>query len=161
MASPYKILCIVLAAAFLAACANDGQGIRKQDVGMIGGAVGGAIAGNAIGGRDPTARVLGIIAGGVIGGAVGGYLGSLWDNYDRQQAGAALENNPDQQSSSWVNPNNNAQGQFTPTRTFSQNNLPCRDFTTSITVDGRPETGRGTACRQPDGTWSINSSTQQ
>ena len=159
MLSYSKTICVALLCAALASCAEGGNGggIRKQDVGMIGGAVGGAIAGNAIGGRDPTARVLGIIAGGVIGGAIGGYLGSLWDNYDRQQASAALENTPDQQSSTWRNPNTNSQSQFTPTRTYQDGNTPCREFTTNIMIDGRPETGRGTACRQPDGTWVVDS----
>jgi len=155
MFSSSKIVCVILFCAALASCAQDGQGIRKQDVGMVGGAVGGAIAGNAIGGRNPTARVLGIIAGGIIGGAVGGYLGSLWDNYDRQQAQNALENTPDGRSTTWNNPNTNSQSQFTPTRTFNDNNTPCRDFTTNIMIDGRPETGTGTACRQPDGSWRV------
>jgi surface antigen len=30
----------------------------------------------------------------------------------------------------------------------------CRSFTHTIYVDGRPETARGTACRNPDGTWT-------
>jgi surface antigen len=30
----------------------------------------------------------------------------------------------------------------------------CRSFTHTIYLDGRPETVRSTACRNPDGTWS-------
>jgi surface antigen len=29
----------------------------------------------------------------------------------------------------------------------------CRDFEQTVVVDGQDETVRGTACREPDGTW--------
>jgi len=156
MVSSHKLFCALFLAVFLAACVHDDGSVNRRDVGMIAGAAGGAVAGNAIGGDNQTARVLGIITGALVGGAVGGYLGSRWDNYDRMQAALAMDVNPDQQAAIWRNPNNNAQSQFTPTRTFYQNNnTPCRDFTTTVTIDGRQETGRGTACRQPDGSWRI------
>ena len=150
-----RILLLAFALNMLAACADDGT-IRKRDVGMVGGAVGGAIAGNAIGGSDPTARVLGIVAGGLVGAAVGGYLGSLWDDYDRKQASACLESTPDNKPATWKNPNTNSESTVTPVNTYYQaDNTPCREFTQTITIDGKPETGRGTACRQPDGTWRM------
>jgi len=31
----------------------------------------------------------------------------------------------------------------------------CREFQTTIVVDGRPEQAHGTACMQPDGTWQV------
>jgi surface antigen len=31
--------------------------------------------------------------------------------------------------------------------------MNCRQFTHTIYIDGRPQTARGTACRNPDGTW--------
>jgi len=31
----------------------------------------------------------------------------------------------------------------------------CREFQTTIVVDGRPEKAHGTACLQPDGTWQV------
>ena len=30
----------------------------------------------------------------------------------------------------------------------------CREFTHTVYIDGRPQAMRGTACRNPDGTWS-------
>jgi len=140
---------------FLAACADDGT-IRKRDVGMVVGGAGGAVAGQAIGGSDPTARVLGTLLGVVVGAAVGGYLGSLWDDYDRKQAAYALENTRDNRPVAWRNPNTNSENTFTPTRTYESGNTPCREFTSTIYIDGKKEVGKGTACRQPDGTWRIN-----
>jgi hypothetical protein len=31
----------------------------------------------------------------------------------------------------------------------------CRDYTTTETIDGRPQTVTGSACQQPDGSWRI------
>ena len=31
----------------------------------------------------------------------------------------------------------------------------CREFQTTITIDGREQPGYGTACRQSDGSWKI------
>ena len=30
----------------------------------------------------------------------------------------------------------------------------CRPFTHTVYIDGRPQAMRGTACRNPDGTWT-------
>jgi surface antigen len=141
--------------AFLSACADDGT-IRKRDVGMVAGGAGGAIAGQAIGGNDPTARTLGTIAGVIVGAAVGGYLGSVWDDYDRKKAAQALETGRDRQPVAWRNPNTSAETTVTPVKTYYEpGGTPCREFTQTIYIDGKKEVGRGTACRQPDGTWRI------
>jgi len=151
----YRSIATVLLVALVAwSCADDGQ-IRKRDVGMIAGAAGGAIAGGAIGGNDPAGRVMGTLAGAIIGGAVGGYLGSVWDDYDRRQAAGVLENNRDYRATTWRNPNTNQESSMQPVRTYTDGNQPCREFTQTIYIDGKKETGRGTACRQADGTWRI------
>ena len=31
----------------------------------------------------------------------------------------------------------------------------CANYTQQIFINGRPEAGRGRACQQPDGTWTI------
>jgi hypothetical protein len=31
----------------------------------------------------------------------------------------------------------------------------CREFQTTIVIDGRPERAFGTACMQPDGSWAV------
>lgn len=68
----------------------------------------------------------------------------------------ALENNRTNQSSTWVNPDNDSSGTVAPTRTFQNaQGQPCREFRQIIVIGGREEQGYGTACRQPDGTWLI------
>jgi surface antigen len=68
----------------------------------------------------------------------------------------ALENNPTDQASDWVNPDTGHGGAVTPVRTYTDaEGRPCREFTTTIIIGGREEQGYGTACRQPDGSWQI------
>ncbi len=31
----------------------------------------------------------------------------------------------------------------------------CREFQTTIVIDGQPQSAHGTACQQPDGTWAV------
>ena len=37
----------------------------------------------------------------------------------------------------------------------SSNGSYCREFQTTIVIDGRPEQAFGTACLQPDGSWAV------
>ena len=150
-----KFLSVFILLTMLCACAEDGR-VTKKDVGMVvGGAAGGA-AGAAIWGNNPSSAILGTILGVVVGAAAGGYLGSMWDDYDRKHAAYALEHNPANTPTQWKNPDTGRQYEFQPTRTYTEGNTPCREFTQTIYIDGRKETGKGTACRQPDGTWRIN-----
>lgn len=68
----------------------------------------------------------------------------------------ALENNPTNQASDWVNPDTQRSGAVVPTRTFENaQGQPCREFTTTIIIGDQEEQGYGTACRQPDGSWQL------
>ena len=44
-------------------------------------------------------------------------------------------------------------GYTTPGRRYKHRDMQCREFTSTIYIDGKPETARGKACRRPDGTW--------
>lgn len=155
-ATKTKGLCLALGLCLLTACAQDGT-ITKKDVGMVvGGAAGGA-AGSAIWAGNPAAQTLGTIMGVIVGAAVGGYVGARLDDYDRQQMAYTLENNRDNAPAQWRNPNTNRGYSMAPTRTYSEpGGAPCREFTQTVYIDGKPETAKGTACRQPDGVWRIN-----
>lgn len=154
------LVALTLAAFALAGCAqgSSGGGWNKQDTGTALGAVAGAAAGAAIGGKDDWwwAAGLGALAGGVVGNQVGAYL----DRQDQQtaynNANYALNNVPDGQSAKWSNPGNSTSGYTKPVET-AQNNTgqTCRTFQTGFTAQGQSQSGTGTACRQPDGTWKI------
>lgn len=128
------------------------QPTKEQQGGFIG-AVAGGVLGSQVGGG--TGKVAATIAGTLLGGYIGGNIGRQMDDGDRYRAGQALESTPTHQSSGWQNPDSGTRYEVTPTRTYYEDERPCREYTTEAWIDGRRETVRGTACREPDGTWSA------
>ena len=137
----------------LAAC---GPG-NKQGTGTIVGAVAGGAAGAAIGG--PKNRIPGMAIGAVVGGILGNQIGAALDERDRQMAAAAeyqaLEYGQSGQPTPWNNPQTQHRGQIVPGKPYQRGSQYCRAYTHTIYVGGEPQTARGTACRQPDGTWQT------
>ncbi len=144
----------ILAIPLLAAACGPGN---KQGTGTIVGATAGAVAGAAIGG--PNNRVGGAVLGAAAGGLLGNLIGRDLDERDRQLAEAAqyqaLEYGHSGQPTPWNNPDNQHRGQIVPGKPYVQNGLNCRTYTHTIYISGEPQTARGTACRQPDGTWKT------
>lgn len=90
----------------------------------------------------------------VLGVLLWAVLGSTAVAQDPLQG--ALEYNPTNQASTWVNPDTGTTESVVPVRTFANAaGQPCREFQSTIVIGGRKEQGYGTACRQPDGTWRI------
>ena len=144
---------LLVAALATAGCGPDGP--TKQDTGTVVGAVAGGIIGNQVGRGG--GRVAATIVGAAIGGIVGSEIGRALDKQDRilaQQAElAALERGPSGQPTPWRNPDNGHYGQVIPQAPYQRGSLNCRDYMHTVYIDGRPQTMRGTACRNPDGTW--------
>ncbi|MFP6745827.1 MAG: RT0821/Lpp0805 family surface protein [Alphaproteobacteria bacterium] len=138
----------------VAACAtNSGE---KQTLGTLIGAGLGGLAGSQIG--SGTGQLAAIGAGVLLGGLLGNEVGKSLDQADKlyaeQNAQNTLERAPTGQSSSWANPDSGHSGSFTPTQTYSSaEGQPCREYHSTVTIDGRTEDVYGTACREPDGSW--------
>jgi surface antigen len=138
----------------LGGCAtNDGGPGPKTVVGAGTGAIIGGLAGSAIGRGDAGS----VVAGALIGGLLGGAIGASLDEQDRQRAYAAemdaLERGRSGAPVAWRNPDSGHYGTVVPGPAFDRGGRNCREYTHTIYIDGRPQTARGTACRQPDGTW--------
>jgi surface antigen len=147
---------VALVALVLTGCAAV-ESNPKTAIGAAGGAtVGGLIA--AAASANPAA-----IAASVIGGLlVGGLVGNLLDDRDKRlQAEAghrALETASTGQSVSWKNPDSGHSGTVTPTKTYqASGGTYCRDYQTTVEIDGKQERAAGKACRQADGTWKVAS----
>jgi surface antigen len=69
---------------------------------------------------------------------------------DRRRAAIALEQG---ERAHWQNPRTGYEYTIEPEDTEFKNGRECRDFTLLGEVDGQPEQIRGTACRNPDGSW--------
>ncbi len=103
-----------------------------------------------------------IIAATVLGAVAGGVVGDYMTREDKMMAGKttndALESQPSGNTSTWRNPDTGNSGSVTINDTYEQaDGTPCRSFNQTINAGDRTESGVGTACRAPDGTWQIRS----
>jgi surface antigen len=154
------VVLLVLLTFVLASCASLQQTYEENPKAILGGVLGaGAGAGiAALAGGGP-----GAIVGSAIGGAlIGGFVGNRLDNRDKQMAtqaaNQAFEQNQAGQPSVWTNPDTGNSGSVTPTRTYQlANGQYCRQYTQTIMIGGEQHQTYGTACRQADGTWQIQS----
>ncbi len=121
---------------------------------LIGAAVGGLVGSQFGGGTGNKVAIgAGVLAGGFLGNQVGKSLDCQDQQYHYDTTQNALETQKVGQSSSWSNPDTGHSGEITPTRTYTSDGQPCRDFTQTILIDGEAEKINGTACRQNDGSW--------
>jgi surface antigen len=116
----------------------------------LGGAAGGLIASEVARGEHRAAAIAG---GAVLGILLGGSIGNAMDQLDERCVGQVLEHAGSDQTVTWRNPDSGASYQVTPTRTWQEEGRYCREYTTTVRIDGRPQQAYGTACRQPDGSW--------
>ena len=149
----------VALAVLLGGCAGDpytGTGPR-ENAGTLVGALAGAAIGSQIGGSTGS-RIAAGVAGAAIGGLVGNRIGAALDDDDRARAYAAqmeaLESGPSGAPVNWRNPDSGRYGSVVPGASYQQAGNTCRSYTHTIYLDGRPQTARGTACRNPDGSWT-------
>lgn len=148
---------VAFAAASVAGCnqtTGGGMG-QREGTGTAIGAVAGGILGATLGGgggRSVAGGVIGAVAGGMVGNAIGA---SMDDKARREAAAAeyrALESGPPGAPVAWRS--DRYYGSVTPGTEYERPGYArCREFAHTIYIDGQPETARGVACRQSDGTW--------
>ena len=154
-----RIVPIAALAALLAGCASGERFAEapKESAGTAVGAVAGALIGSQIGGSAGS-RVAAGIAGAAIGGLIGNRIGAAMDDEDKRYAYeaqmSALEAGPSGAPVAWKNPDSGRYGSIVPGPQYDRRGAKCRDYTHTIYIDGRPQTARGAACRNPDGTWT-------
>ena len=151
---------LVLLVFVFTGCAEMGQGIQdnpKAVLGSVGGAAAGGLIAAAAGGGAGW-----IVGGALLGGLLGGYIGNRLDARDKRMAAEAaakaFESNRVGQASVWNNPDTGNSGSITPTKTYQlANGQYCRQYEQTIRIGGEPHQTYGTACRQADGSWKIQS----
>ena len=157
--SAAKFIVVSTLAASLAACAGNpetGTGPRENTGTMLG-ALGGALIGSQIGGSTGS-RIAAGVAGAAIGGLIGNRIGASMDDEDKRLAYEAqmqaLDAGQAGATVTWRNPDSGRYGTIVPGPAYVQGPSSCRQYTHTIYIDGRPQVARGTACRNPDGTWT-------
>ncbi len=134
------------------------QNNPKQTIGTLLGAGVGALAGSQIGsGKGQMAAIaIGTLAGAWAGSEVGKSLDKADRMYAQKTSQNALEYNRVGQTSAWINPDSGNSGTTTPVRTYQlASGKNCREFETTVKIDGREEKAYGKACQNADGTWNI------
>jgi len=101
------------------------------------------------------------VGSGVLGALGNGLLGTSagrLDPADRRKAleaeYKALEYAPVGQATSWKSASGAQSGQVVAAQPYQVGSQNCRQYTHTFTIDGAPQTARGTACRNPDGSWT-------
>lgn len=150
------LMCITVLSLTIAGCQADSWG-TKQTVGTGVGAVAGGLAGSQFG--KGSGRLWATGAGVLLGGLAGSSVGQSLDQSDRmamQSAQQRAYRAPIGESVYWNNPRNNHSGTYVATRDgISASGRYCREYQQIVVVGGEKQSGYGTACQQPDGSWEI------
>jgi surface antigen len=150
----FRIVAAALGGLALAACAADPFAGPKQSTATTAGA--GAYA------DAPTGTITGGRVTGPAGGATGGIAANSFaaplDERDRDAAAGAqlraLQTGEPGVPVAWHSQQTGHRGTIVPGPAYQSNGMTCREFSHTVYIDGRPQTGRAAACRNPDGTWT-------
>jgi len=149
----------LLVTALLGGCVTNPDTQPKQTMGTILGAGLGGLAGAQVGSGN--GRLAAVAMGALAGAMIGNSIGQSLDRADRAhlyEAQTVAHSAPMGRAVEWNNPDSGNHGTVTPTRDGYDriSGEYCREYETTIWVNGREETGYGTACQQEDGTWEID-----
>lgn len=151
------LLALSVALALAACSGGPNSRVNNADLGTGAGMVLGGVVGSQFG--KGNGRIVGTMAGVVAGGIIGNSIGRRLDERDRVLAQEAefdaLERGEPGYPRRWTNPDNRHYGEIVPAAPYQRGGLDCRDYVHTVYIDGRPESLRGTACRNRDGTWSA------
>lgn len=147
---------VLTAAVSLTAC-QQVQNNPKQTAGTVLGGVGGAVVGSQFG--KGTGKIAATAAGTLLGAFLGSEVGASLDRADRLEAEKAHQtamSSPMGEQIRWNNPESGHSGTVTPVKDGrTDSGRYCREYRTTVQIDGREEVAYGQACQQPDGTWKV------
>lgn len=156
----FRSVAAVALVSIVLACApttNEAGKVKKADVGTVGGALIGGLLGSQVGkgSGNAAAVAVGALAGGFIGHSVGKEMDAEDLRAMRGSQQNALEYAKTNQKVVWKNPDTGNSGDFTPKRTYVEQGRNCREYTQTIMIGGKVQSGFGKACRRDDGSWEI------
>ncbi len=153
----FGLVLMSVAALSLGACESIQNAGTKEAVGGVSGAVLGGLAGSKIGGGSGQLWATG--AGALLGALVGSEIGKSLDKADlnyANQAATRAHSSTIGDTITWNNPESGNSGSVTPVRDgYSSAGRYCREYQQTIIVGGKEQSGYGTACQSPDGSWEI------
>ncbi len=159
-ARPWRIAWALLLTVSVTSCASIRETYRENPKAVLGTIAGAALGVGivAIAGGTPGSMA----AAGAAGALVGGFVGKKLDDRDKRMAAQAaqdaFENGRTGEARVWNNPDSGNSGSITPTKTYQiANGQYCRRYTQEITIGGEKHETHGTACRNADGVWEVES----
>jgi len=103
---------------------------------------------------DLSNPLLKALKGGLIGGTIGAQLGPADRSRALQAEYKALEYSPAGKPVDWADPDTGAHGEVSAAQPYQVGSQNCRQYTHTVFVNGVPQSARGTACRNQDGSWT-------
>jgi surface antigen len=92
------------------------------------------------------------------GGLIGTSVGAELNRTDRARAleaeYRALEYAPAGKPVDWSDPDTKEHGEVVAAQPYQVGSQNCRQYTHTVYINEVPQTARGTACRNPDGSWT-------
>ncbi len=157
---PWRIAWVLLLTVSVTSCASIQETYKENPKAVLGTIAGAALGVGivAIAGGTPGSMA----AAGAAGALLGGYVGKKLDDRDKrmaaQAAQEAFENGRTGEARVWNNPDSGNSGSITPTQTYQiANGQYCRRFTQEFEIGGEKHEDHGTACRNANGVWEIQS----
>jgi len=90
----------------------------------------------------------------IVSGLVGEAVSHSMDDTDLMMTLMALENETASAPSRWRNPRTGNVYSVTSRRTYDATGGPCLEYSMEAVTGGKRDEAHGTACRQPDGSWT-------
>ncbi len=152
------VIALALTAAVTLSACTELQEKPGETIGTIIGIGVGALLGSKVG--DGSGQLVATAVGAIAGQWIGSEIGKALDERDWEMASAnaqdTLENGESGETGSWSNPDTGNAGSIRPVNhVTADSGEECRDFESSVVVDGKTEVATGRACRQDDGSWLI------
>jgi surface antigen len=142
-----KPACVAAVSALVAGCTGT-KGPRPLSFGPVSVP---AISGEQVAGSD---AILGALNGGILPENAAAGLSRAEKLRALEAEYQALEKTPHGQKVAWASPIGGASGQVTAGTPYQVGQQNCRQYTHEAQIAGTPVTGRGAACRNPDGSWT-------
>jgi len=138
----WKIAGALLLMAMVSACSKTGDG---------------PVAIEGMGGSryvQDNAPIAGVAGGGLVGRLAQDGLGRSEQVLALEAEYRTLESTPGGQKVTWRGRDESTHGEVVAAQPYRVGSQDCRQYAHTVSVDGRELTARGTACRNPDGSWT-------
>jgi surface antigen len=138
-------LTLLAGALVLSGCGTTGGANRET---------GGVLASLGVGGGDTVgSSIISAMHGGLVGGSVGAGLTSAEKRTALEAEYKALEYTPSGKVVAWTG-KQNRRGEVVAAQPYQVGSQNCRQYKQTVFTGSASAVARGTACRNPDGSWT-------